>query len=127
MFKNSKAFSSFSVDDIAVAKKFYSETLGLEVKEMSEMGVLELYTNGNSPIMIYPKDNHEPATHTVLNFPVEDIEKTVNELKAKGVTFEHYTGELQTDDSGINRNGPGPLMAWFKDPAGNFIALLQGK
>ena len=125
MLKTSKAFSSFSVDDLVKAKDFYGNTLGLTVTERN--GMLELITEGNSPIMVYPKDNHESATYTVLNFPVENIDEMVDKLTAKGIKFEKYEGELETDEKGISRNGPGPLIAWFKDPAGNFLSLLQEK
>lgn len=127
MFKNSKAFSSFSVDDLAKAKRFYSETLGLDVKEEPGMGLnIHLDTGGN--VFIYLKTNHEPATFTVLNFPVENIDQTVDELIKKGVKFEQYEGEIQTDEKGIFRSkdpGQGPTIAWFKDPAGNIISVLR--
>lgn len=127
MFKDTKAFSSFSVNDIAKAKEFYTNILGLEVKE--EYGGLSLMTSGNNPIMIYPKDNHEAATYTVLNFPVEDIEKSVDELIAKGITFEQYEF-LNTNEKGISKmpeegGANGPTMAWFTDPAGNIFSLMQ--
>jgi predicted enzyme related to lactoylglutathione lyase len=123
MFTNTKAFSGFSVDDISKAKKFYTEVLGLKVKEM-EMGVLELKIEGGNSIIIYPKPNHTPATFTILNFPVDDIEKAVDELRERGVTFEQYEGDLKTDKKGIFRKGP-PLIAWFKDPAGNILSVLE--
>lgn len=124
MFKNTKAFSGYSVDDTAKAKAFYSDILGIEVKQ-GEMGILELYTNGNNPIILYPKPNHEPATFTVLNFPVKDVEKTVQQLKDKGVVFETYDFEdLKTDPDNIFRGG-GPKIAWFKDPAGNILSVLE--
>lgn len=125
MFKTSKAFSSFSVNDLEAAKKFYTETLGLEITE--DEWSLKLHTNGNNPIMVYPKDDHKPATHTVLNFPVEDIEAAIDELTGKGVKFEQYTGEMQTDEKGISEMDEGFKMAWFRDPAGNFISLIQEK
>jgi len=113
--QKTKAFSGFSVDDLRKAKKFYSETLGLEVSE--EPAGLELHLAGGSTIFIYPKPNHTPATFTILNFPVKNIEKAVNELTQRGVRFEHYNeGELKTDEKRILR-GPGPNIAWFKDPA----------
>ena len=124
MLKDSKAFSGFSVNDIAAAKTFYGQTLGLEVAE-GDMGILLLHITGSSKIIIYPKDNHVPATFTILNFPVPRIEPAVDELKARGVKFEIYTeGPLQTDDKGIFRTG-GPLIAWFKDPAGNFLSVIE--
>ena len=126
MFKHKKAFSSFSVNDISKAKAFYENILGLETKD-NPMGVLELVIPGSNSIMLYPKPNHEPATFTVLNFPVEDIEKAVDELTAKGVVFEQYTGQIATDKKGISRDSGGPQIAWFKDPAGNILSVLQEK
>jgi catechol 2,3-dioxygenase-like lactoylglutathione lyase family enzyme len=126
MLKDSKAFDSFSVNDLQAAKQFYTEVLGLDVTD-NPMGIIELHTAGNNNTMIYPKPNHEPASYTVLNFPVADLEKTVDELIAKGVVFEQYTGEyLQTDAKGISHgNGHGPDIAWFKDPAGNILSVIQ--
>ena len=126
MFKDSKAFSSFSANDLQAAKKFYTEVLGLEVTD-NPMGVIELHVAGSSNIMIYPKPNHEPATYTVLNFLTPNIDEAVDALIAKGVTFEHYTGEgTTTDDKGIMRgNGRGPNIAWFKDPAGNILSVIE--
>jgi len=121
MFKASKAFSSFSVDDLPKAKEFYARTLGLKVSESPEG--LELHP-GDADIFIYPKPNHKPATFTVLNFLVDDIETAVDELKKTGVRFEKYEGEMKTDGKGIHRNG-GPTIAWFKDPAGNILSVLQ--
>ena len=123
MFKDTKAFSGFSVDDIPKAKEFYSGTLGLEVTE--ENGMLTLHIAGDTVILVYPKDNHIPATFTILNFPVDDVDRAVDELTAKGVEFEHYDLEdLKTDDRGIAR-GQGPDIAWFKDPAGNILSVLD--
>lgn len=122
MFKDSKAFSGFSVDDILRAKQFYGETLGLNVSE--EPAGLGLQLAGGGVVFIYPKEDHAPATFTVLNFPVDDVEKAVDELKEKGVRFEHYEGELQTDEKGIFR-GEGPTIAWFKDPAGNVLSVIE--
>jgi catechol 2,3-dioxygenase-like lactoylglutathione lyase family enzyme len=122
MLENAKAFSGFSVDDIPKAKEFYSDKLGLRVTE--ETGFLSLHINGSTPILIYPKQNHSPASYTILNFPVENIEKAVDELSNRGVKFEHYEGDINTDDKGIAR-GNGPNMAWFKDPAGNILSLLE--
>jgi predicted enzyme related to lactoylglutathione lyase len=123
MFRNTKAFSGFSVDDIAKARKFYGETLDLKVTT-GEMGILSLHVADGHPILVYPKADHEPATFTILNFPVGDIEVAVDELVRRGVVFEQYEGELQTDAKGIFRGG-GPLIAWFKDPAGNILSVLQ--
>jgi catechol 2,3-dioxygenase-like lactoylglutathione lyase family enzyme len=123
MFENTKAFSGFSVDDVPRAKQFYGETLGLRVSE--ENGLLTLHIAGDRPTLVYPKADHSPASFTILNFPVEDIEKAVDELTERGVRFERYEGtELETDDKGIFRGG-GPLIAWFKDPAGNVLSVIQ--
>ena len=124
MFQNSKAFSGFSVNDIQTAKDFYGNILGLNVKD-NPMGVLELHIAGSNNILIYPKPNHVPATFTILNFPVDEIEKTVDELTAKGVSFEQYDGQIKTDEKGICRNPQGPAIAWFKDPAGNILSVIQ--
>jgi len=126
MFKNTKAFSSFSVNDLQKAKTFYSQTLGLEVSEDTEMGILDLRIAGGNNIFIYPKANHAPATFTILNFPVSNVEKAVDDLGKLGVRFEHYNqGDIKTDEKGISR-GPGPRIAWFKDPAGNILSVLEG-
>ncbi|MGP3916497.1 VOC family protein [Nonomuraea sp. 10N515B] len=121
MFGTTKAFSGFSVNDIAAAKKFYSETLGLRVSE--EHGLLTLHIAGGTDILVYPKDNHTPATFTILNFPVEDIDKAVDELVARGVRFERYP-HFKADEKGILRE-EGPPIAWFTDPAGNILSVLQ--
>lgn len=126
MLHKSKAFSGFSVDDSKKAKKFYGEILGLEVEEDPEMeGIITLKITGGTSILIYQKENHEPATFTILNFPVPDIEKAVNELSKKGIQFEHYVVDgTPTDKKGIFRGG-GPLIAWLKDPAGNILSILE--
>ena len=121
MLENSKAFSGFSVDDIPAAKKFYGDTLGLKVVE--ENGLLGLQLAGENRILVYPKENHEPASFTILNFPVDDVDKAVDELTARGVNFERYEG-FDQDDRGIMR-GQGPDIAWFKDPAGNVLSVLN--
>jgi predicted enzyme related to lactoylglutathione lyase len=121
MLQTKSAFSSFSVNDLKQAKDFYAQTLGLKVKE-SEMG-LEIHP-GDTDVFIYPKPNHTPASFTVLNFLVDDIEKAVDELKKNGVSFEQYDGEIKTNEKGIHRNG-GPTIAWFKDPAGNILSVLE--
>jgi predicted enzyme related to lactoylglutathione lyase len=121
MFENTKAFSGFSADDIPTAKTFYGETLGLEVTE--ENGILTLHIAGDRPILIYPKEDHTPASFTILNFPVDDVEKAVDELAERGVEFERYDG-FDQDEKGIFRGG-GPNIAWFKDPAGNILSVLQ--
>lgn len=125
MLNNSKAFSGFSVDDSQKAKKFYGEILGLDIEEDAEMeGILTLKPAGGNSIIIYTKENHEPATYTILNFPVKDIEQAVDELTKRGIVFEQYGGNIKTDKKGIFRGG-GPLIAWFKDPAGNILSILQ--
>ncbi|MDQ3492151.1 MAG: VOC family protein [Chloroflexota bacterium] len=121
MFEDVKAFSGFSVDDVAAAKKFYSETLGLRVSE--EYGMLRLHVAEHSGILVYPKPEHTPASFTILNFPVDDIDTAVDELTARGVRFERYDDFAQ-DDKGIAR-GEGPYIAWFTDPAGNVLSVLQ--
>jgi len=121
MLQSQTAFSSFSVNDLEKAKQFYGRTLGLKV-DTSEMG-LEIHP-GDTDVFIYPKPNHKPASFTVLNFVVDDIEKAVNELKQNGVQFEEYEGEIKTDEKGIHHNG-GPSIAWFKDPAGNILSVLE--
>ncbi|WP_149304548.1 VOC family protein [Pareuzebyella sediminis] len=123
MLENSRPFSSFSVNNLEKARAFYQNILGLSVEE-NAMGVLELRVEGGQPISIYPKDNHIPATFTVLNFPVTDIEDMVECLKSKGVTFEHYD-RPQTDAIGICCNESGPSIAWFKDPAGNILSVIE--
>ncbi len=123
MFENTKAFSGFSVDDIPRAQQFYGETLGLKVSE--ENGMLTLNLAGDRPTLVYPKDDHEPASFTILNFQVEDVEATVEALSERGVSLERYEGtELETDEKGVFRGG-GPLIAWFKDPAGNVLSVIE--
>lgn len=125
MLEKSKAFCGFSSNKIKESKKFYGETLGLKVDE--DMGGLQLNLAGGHMVFIYPKDNHKAATYTVLNFPVEDIDKAVDELSEKGVKFEHYEGFGQ-DKKGIARSTnsqEGPSIAWFKDPAGNILSVLS--
>ncbi len=126
MFRDTKAFSGFSVNDLKAAKSFYSQLLGLHVEE-TEMDILELHIASGIPVIVYPKPNHIPATYTVLNFPVDDIDKTVDELTKLGVTFEQYSGQIATDIKGISRGNGGPDIAWFKDPAGNILSVLKPK
>jgi catechol 2,3-dioxygenase-like lactoylglutathione lyase family enzyme len=121
MFGSTKAFSGFSVDDIDAARKFYGETLGLRVTE--QHGMLTLHLAGDRDTLLYPKADHTPATYTILNFPVADIEAAVDELSRRGVRFERYE-QVKTDDRGIFHGG-GPLIAWFTDPAGNVLSVLQ--
>jgi catechol 2,3-dioxygenase-like lactoylglutathione lyase family enzyme len=121
MFEHTKAFSGFSVDDIPKARQFYGETLGLRISE--ENGLLRLHIAGDRDTIVYPKPDHTPATFTILNFPVDDVDKAVDDLAARGVTFERYEGAGQ-DEKGISR-GLGPAIAWFKDPAGNILSVIQ--
>jgi predicted enzyme related to lactoylglutathione lyase len=138
MFKDSKAFSGFSVDGLARAKQFYGETLGLDVT-LDDMG-LTLHLATGADVFVYPKgEMHKPASFTILNFPVEDIDGAAEQLKAKGITFEQYdddmpiddegdTARIKTDEKGIMRSDSpehGPSIAWFKDPAGNILSILQ--
>jgi catechol 2,3-dioxygenase-like lactoylglutathione lyase family enzyme len=121
---DSAAFSGFSVDDVEKARRFYEETLGLRVSVMQEMGgMLQLHLGSGAYVLVYGKPDHTPATFTVLNFPVPDVDKAVDELAARGVRFEHYD-DPPTDEKGIMRAG-GPLIAWFTDPAGNVLSVLQ--
>ena len=126
MFENSIAFSSFSVDEIEKAKKFYGQTLGLKVSELPAMpSLLNVFVPGGYRVMIYLKPDHVPAVFTVLNFQVPDVEVTVDKLTEKGVRFEIYDDpNYGTDEKGISRNG-GPLIAWFKDPAGNILSVVE--
>jgi catechol 2,3-dioxygenase-like lactoylglutathione lyase family enzyme len=125
MFKDNNAFSSFSVNDIQKAKEFYGGTLGMKVEETH--GILNLYTANGSRVIMYPKTNHIPATFTVLNFPVKNVENAVDELKRKGVKFEIYDNKnIKTDEKGIFRGG-GPVIAWFKDPAGNILSVVEAE
>jgi catechol 2,3-dioxygenase-like lactoylglutathione lyase family enzyme len=121
MFEHSRAFSGFSVNDVPAAKTFYGDTLGLQVSE--DHGMLRLHLEGGHATVVYPKPDHTPATFTVLNFPVQDVERAVDALVERGVRFEHYEG-MNLDDKGIMR-GQGPDIAWFKDPAGNILSVIQ--
>lgn len=125
MFRNTPAFSGFSVNDLDRARAFYGNVLGLEVKD-HPMKILELHIKGGNPVIVYPKSDHAPATFTILNFPVKDIDKAVDELSSRGVSFEQYKGDIKTDEKGICRSdGRGPNIAWFKDPAGNILSVLE--
>ena len=129
MFNPKAAFSGFSVDDLGKAKDFYGKTLGLEVDEQAGMG-LTLQLPGGASVFVYDKPNHQPATFTILNFQVDDIDEAVAELKQRGVKFEKYDADPKTDEHDIARGltaGQGPDIAWFKDPAGNFVSVLQDK
>jgi predicted enzyme related to lactoylglutathione lyase len=121
MFANTKAFSGFAVDDITAAKAFYGDTLGLEVTEAN--GLLTLHIAGDRPTLVYPKPDHTPASFTILNFPVDDIEQAVDALTERGVEILRYDG-MKQDERGIMREG-GPYIAWFTDPAGNVLSVLQ--
>jgi catechol 2,3-dioxygenase-like lactoylglutathione lyase family enzyme len=123
MLANSKAFSGFAVDDLDKARAFYGDTLGLKVEPMGGAPLMTLHLAGDRPTLIYAKPNHTPADYTILNFPVDDIDAAVEELAARGVTFEHYDGMGQ-DDKGVMRE-QGPPIAWFKDPAGNVLSVLE--
>ena len=122
MFGSTKAFSGFSVDDIDACRKFYGETLGLRVSEQN--GLLTLHIAGGRDILVYPKADHTPATFTILNFPVDDIDAAVGELERRGVRFERYEG-FEQDEHGISRAEGGPPIAWFTDPAGNILSVLE--
>lgn len=125
MLQQSKAFSSYSVNDLAKAKKFYGDILGLTIVD-NPMGIIELHWENGNKIILYPKPDHLPATFTVLNFPVNDLEATVDTLMEKGITFEQYEGEIKTDKKGIFRSeGNGPNIAWFKDPSGNILSVIE--
>jgi catechol 2,3-dioxygenase-like lactoylglutathione lyase family enzyme len=124
MFAQSEAFSGFAVDDLQKAREFYGETLGLKATVLDEQnGLLQLDIAGGRPVLVYAKPDFTPATYTILNFPVEDVEKAVDELTGRGVAFERYEG-FEQDEKGIAR-GPGPNIAWFKDPAGNILSVLD--
>ena len=121
---DTKAFPSFSVNDIGKAREFYRDTLGLQVDDRPEG--LQLDVGGGNKVFVYPKPNHQPATFTILNFPVDDVEVAVEKLKSTGVKFEQYDlPGIKTDARGIARDTGGPAMAWFKDPAGNILSVLQ--
>src|SRR5688500_14464718 len=123
MLGESKAFSGFAVDDLEKAKAFYEDVLGLRTSE--EHGLMTLHLAGDRPTLVYPKPDHEPATYTILNFPVDDIDEAVDALAARGIDFERYD-DAEQDQRAIFR-GEGPYIAWFKDPAGNLLSVLQEK
>ena len=127
MLRNSKAFSSFAVRDLEAARKFYTEKLGVEVSDVPGMqGILQLNLANGSKVMVYPKPDHAPATYTVLNFPVPDVERAVDALVERGVRFEIYQdGPVKTNAKGIASGGGGPRMAWFRDPSGNILSVLD--
>ncbi len=124
MFENTKAFSGFAVDDLQKAREFYGDTLGVKTSVLDEEhGLLSLHLAGDRDTFVYQKPDFTPATYTILNFSVEDVDAAVDELAAKGVSFERYDG-FEQDEKGIAR-GPGPKIAWFKDPAGNILSVLE--
>ncbi len=124
MFTPNKAFSGFAVNDIQKAKEFYGKTLGMEVKE-GEMGILTLKIGGGAEVIIYPKPDHTPATFTILNFPIGNIDEAVDDLVKRGVRFIHYDFEgIKTDEKGV-MSGNGPNIAWFHDPAGNILSVIE--
>lgn len=125
MFKTSKAFSGFSVNDIPKARQFYGQILGLEVNE--DEGMLVIGLGSGAKVLAYPKPNHTPASFTILNFPVDDVERAVRALRERGVRFEIYReGPYRTDEEGIHRGDQGPTVAWFTDPAGNILSVVEG-
>jgi catechol 2,3-dioxygenase-like lactoylglutathione lyase family enzyme len=124
LLKDSPIFTTFAVPDIKAAKRFYGETLGLDVRDGEMEGLLEIWSKDSRPVTVYPKPDHKPANFTVLNFPVDDVDQAVDELTAAGVKFEHYdTNDIKTDAKGVAR-GNGPSIAWFKDPAGNILSVM---
>jgi predicted enzyme related to lactoylglutathione lyase len=125
MLGTSKAFSGFAVDDLDKARDFYGETLGVKTSMLDEQnGLMALQFEGSRDVLVYLKADHTPANFTILNFPVDDIDKTVDELSSRGVRFEIYGADFEQDDKGISR-GLGPSIAWFKDPAGNILSVVQ--
>jgi predicted enzyme related to lactoylglutathione lyase len=128
MFDSSTAFSSFAVDDTTKAKAFYGGTLGFEVKDLGMGGLIGIEVGGGTPVMVYPKPDFVPATYTVLSFPVADLEAAVDDLVSKGVTMQRYDGMfpgVEQDERGIARGPEGPAIAWFTDPAGNILAVMD--
>lgn len=125
MFQRERIFSSFAVDDLEKAQAFYQDVLNIPVST-NDMGILELHLNRGNRIIIYPKPNHQPAHFTVLNIPVDNIEQAVEELSKKGIEFEQYEGQIKTDRKGIHRRAKhGPAIAWFRDPAGNILSIIE--
>ena len=124
MLADSEAYSGFAVPDLAEARTFYADTLGLNVSELDDQSdLITLHLAGGRNVLVYTKPDHSPATYTILNFPVDDVEGTVDALIQRGVRFEQYDG-IEQDDKGINR-GQGPLIAWFRDPAGNILSIIE--
>jgi predicted enzyme related to lactoylglutathione lyase len=129
ILKNAPVFASFAVKDIEPARQFYGTTLGLDVRDVEDMGILEIRSPDGARVMVYPKPDHEPATFTVLNMRVNDIDEAVDALTAVGVTFERYdTKDIKTDRKGVVRDDKqGPSIAWFRDPSGNIVSVLQDR
>lgn len=125
MFQDSQAFSTFAVPDIEEAKAFYGGTLGIDVRDGEQPGLVELHLGGGLRVTVYPKPDHEPANYTILNFIVSDIDAAVDKLVAAGVSMERYPG-MEADAKGIVRDPRGPTIAWFRDPAGNILSVLSG-
>jgi len=123
MFQDSTAFSGFAVDDLAAAKRFYGETLGFDVREDTSMDLLDITLPGGTRVMVYPKPDFVPATYTILNFPVRDVDAAVDELTAKGVEMARFDG-FEQDAKGIARDDRGPTISWFRDPAGNILSVV---
>ena len=123
MFKDSKAFSGFAVKDLDAVRTFYGQTLGVDVRS-GPMGMLELHLGSGAVVLVYPKEDHQAANYTILNFPVSDVDAAVDQLTRAGVQMEHYGSDFGQDEKGISR-GNGPTIAWFKDPSGNIIAVLD--
>ena len=124
ILKDSPIFSTFAVDDVAKAKRFYGDTLGLDVRDAEMEGLIEIHSGNRPPVVLYPKPDHKPAVFTVLNCPVDDVEQVVEGLTAAGVRFEHYdTPDMKTNQKGI-MHGNGPDVAWFRDPAGNILSVI---
>ena len=127
ILRGSPLMSSFAVKDLDAARTFYRDTLGLDVRDDTDMGIFEIHGAAETSVMVYPKPDHQPAVFTVLNFPVKDIESTVNHLMAAGVTMEHYDlpDGPKTGPKGIARDDNGPAIAWFTDPSGNILSVLE--
>ena len=130
---NAPVFASFAVKDIDLARKFYANTLGLDVREDKQMGILEIHSPDKSHVLVYPKPDHEPANFTVLNLQVRDIDEIVDSMTATGLKFERYnTPDIQTDAKGVARGdtqrdgSKGPSIAWFRDPSGNIVSVMEG-
>ena len=123
MFQNDGAYRGFAVDDLDAARAFYADTLGLEVSTL-DSGFLQLNLASGATVLVYGKPHHEPASFTILNFPVDDVDVAVNELEQRGVRFERYDGMAQ-DERGISLDPNGPRIAWFTDPAGNILSVLE--